>query len=119
MNVRIINTTPEELQALVERSIRDAVTRQVGPLAHELKTVRERLFSLQGILTREDVALIFGVEPSTVDTWRREKDLPARKVGRTVLFDLQEVRQWFLAQSEADTAPPPTGGGHGGDSSIS
>jgi len=44
--------------------------------------------------TIEDVAAHFGVSVRTVHRWLKSTDLPHRRVGGTVRFNLGEVDDW-------------------------
>lgn len=54
-----------------------------------LRTQPERRF-----LSKEALAAHLGVNPRRIKTWR-EKGLPARKVGRDLMFDIGEVNSWL------------------------
>ncbi len=74
---------PEELvDALVVR------------VAERLRAQPERRF-----LSKSALATHLGVNPRTIKTWR-EKGLPGRKVGRDVMFDLEEVNFWLDREGE-------------------
>ena len=38
---------------------------------------------------------LLGVEPRTLEKWRREHGLPSKRVGRQRLYLLAEVREWL------------------------
>lgn len=48
-----------------------------------------------GILTREQVAICLGVTTETLTRWEDEHDFPARSVGRTTLYDVDEIKRWI------------------------
>lgn len=44
--------------------------------------------------TTEDVALHFGVSIRTVRRWLKSTDMPHRRIGLTIRFNLDEVDDW-------------------------
>ncbi|MEM9763815.1 MAG: DNA-binding protein [Pseudomonadota bacterium] len=53
-------------------------------------------------LTKERAAVELGVSCATLDRWHRERRGPTRtKIGRTVLYRVDSLRAWLLAQEEA------------------
>ncbi len=46
--------------------------------------------------TVEDVAKHFGVASRTVHRWLKHTDIPHRRVGRTIRFNLDEVNRWSV-----------------------
>jgi len=41
------------------------------------------------------VAKYLNVRPNTIYKWAREDRLPSYKIGETVRFNLEEVKQWI------------------------
>jgi len=83
MSAEFAVRVPEELvEALVVRVL------------ERLQAQPERRF-----LSKEALATHLGVNPRTIKTWR-EKGLPGRKVGRDVMFDLEEVNSWLDREGE-------------------
>ena len=64
----------------------DAVAARV---AERMRVAPERRF-----LSKLALAEHYGVAPRTVKTWR-EKGCPAHKVGRDLMFSVEEVDQWL------------------------
>lgn len=54
--------------------------------------------------TVSDVALQYGVSERTVRRWLKMTDIPHRRIGATVRFNLSEVDAWAVAR-EAAGAP--------------
>ena len=55
----------------------------------------------QKLITRNQLAALCGVSPSTIDNWRKWYEIPEIKLGgRTVRFIEEDVRA-FLANREA------------------
>lgn len=46
------------------------------------------------VLTRESLAEELKVHPNTIDKWRK-KGMPEVRVGKTVRFELEEVKKWM------------------------
>ena len=54
---------------------------------------------LNGYLRREELANQLGVSARTIDRWHTLRCGPPRvSVGRTVLFNIQSVREWLVNQ---------------------
>lgn len=48
------------------------------------------------LLTTEEVAEIFGVKRTTVESWRyKETGPPAVKMGRTIRYRGEVIREWI------------------------
>src|SRR5580658_8558223 len=59
---------------------------------------------LAGYLRREELAEQFGLSPRTIDRWEALRIGPPRVcVGRTILFNLESVRQWLLSREQQAT----------------
>lgn len=52
-------------------------------------------------MTRTMVADYLGVSLRTVDSWTKDRGLPAHKRGNAVRFDRAEVDDWFSGRSAA------------------
>jgi excisionase family DNA binding protein len=50
--------------------------------------------------TVEDVAEHFGVSSRTVRRWLKHTEIPHSRVGRTIRFNLDEVREWARPTKE-------------------
>lgn len=56
---------------------------------------------LEGYLRREELAQQFGLSPRTIDRWEALRQGPPRVcVGRTVLFNIQSVREWLRSREQ-------------------
>jgi len=54
---------------------------------------------LEGYLRREELAQQFGLSPRTIDRWEALRMGPPRvSVGRTILYNIQSVREWLVNQ---------------------
>ena len=54
---------------------------------------------LEGYLRREELAKQFGLSPRTIDRWEALRIGPPRvSVGRTILYNVQSVREWLLSR---------------------
>ena len=51
--------------------------------------------------TVEDVAVHFGVSTRTVRRWIKSTDIPHRRLGATIRFNLNEVDEWASARQPA------------------
>ncbi len=57
---------------------------------------------LEPMLSRRQVAELFGVHPTTVDNWR-DLGLPCHKIGRRVLFDKADIEA-FVEKAKVVTS---------------
>lgn len=54
---------------------------------------------LEGFLRREELAEQFGLSPRTIDRWEALRKGPPRvSIGRTILYNIQSVREWLVSQ---------------------
>jgi predicted DNA-binding transcriptional regulator AlpA len=61
---------------------------------------------LEGFLRREELAQQFGLSPRTIDRWEALRAGPPRvRVGRTILYRIEAVREWLLSR-EQQAFPP-------------
>jgi excisionase family DNA binding protein len=58
------------------------------------------------LLTIDELAGLFGVDPKTIAAWRAERGLPAIVIGRVVRFDPAQVAAWCDAHRDPSLAPP-------------
>ena len=61
---------------------------------------------LSEFISLEDLAATLGVTKPTIGTWRRERQLPAIRLGARTFFYLPSVAAWLKAQ-EAVEIPGP------------
>ena len=53
---------------------------------------------LEGFLRRDQLAQELGISPRTIDRWEALRIGPPRVcVGRTILYNIQSVREWLLS----------------------
>jgi predicted DNA-binding transcriptional regulator AlpA len=61
---------------------------------------------LDGFLRREQLAQLFGLSPRTIDRWEALRIGPPRVcVGRTILYNIQSVREWLLSREQQAFTP--------------
>lgn len=81
-SVNIITLTEQQLQHIVESAVKRGIERyveqQVGPTSEQL-------------LTRADVMKLLNISPATLNTYIRTGELPARKIGKRVMFMYSEI----------------------------
>jgi predicted DNA-binding transcriptional regulator AlpA len=54
---------------------------------------------LEGYLRREELAQQLSVSPRTIDRWQALRKGPPRvRVGRTILYNVQSVREWLISR---------------------
>jgi len=54
---------------------------------------------LEGFLRRDELAKQFGLNVRTIDRWEALRIGPPRVcVGRTILYNIQSVREWLLSK---------------------
>jgi predicted DNA-binding transcriptional regulator AlpA len=54
---------------------------------------------LDGFLRREELAQQLGLSPRTIDRWDALRQGPPRvSVGRTILYNIESVREWLRSQ---------------------
>jgi predicted DNA-binding transcriptional regulator AlpA len=59
---------------------------------------------LEGYLRREELAEQFGLSPRTIDRWEALRKGPPRVcVGRTILYNIESVREWLLSREQQAT----------------
>lgn len=59
---------------------------------------------LEGYLRREELAEQFGLSPRTIDRWEALRKGPPRVcIGRTILYNVQSVREWLLSRERQAT----------------
>jgi len=56
-------------------------------------------------LTRKEVADRFGVDPRTIDNWRRNYDMPHYRMGGQVRFKESEVDAWAQTMRRGKPVP--------------
>ena len=62
------------------------------------KSVANKLV-LEGFLRREELAEQFGLSPRTIDRWEALRKGPPRVcVGRTILYNVDSVREWLRSR---------------------
>lgn len=49
---------------------------------------------MQELVTMKDIMQIYKISRSTIDRWRSE-GMPCSKVGRSIRFNLEEVKKWI------------------------
>src|SRR6267154_2535289 len=61
---------------------------------------------LDGFLRREELARQLGVCPRTVDRWQALRKGPPRvSVGRTILYNIESVREWLRSREQQLSVP--------------
>ena len=50
---------------------------------------------LPELLTVEVLAQKWHLKPGTIRTWARRGQIPSRKMGRLLVFDVRELAQWY------------------------
>jgi hypothetical protein len=79
----------------------DFVSSLADPANSPLPNLIDRPLALAGYLRREDLAAQLGVSPRTVDRWNVLRCGPPRiQIGRTILYDVQSVRDWLRSREE-------------------
>ena len=54
-------------------------------------------------LSVKEIAVYLGIKPDTVYKWIQRKELPAHKVGRLWKFRKEEVDEWVVAGTAANS----------------
>lgn len=54
---------------------------------------------MNDMLNTKELAKVFKVHPLTITRWR-EKGLPFYKIGSSIRFDVEEVKQWVRGQED-------------------
>src|SRR5688572_3666704 len=57
---------------------------------------------LSDFISLEDLAQRLGVTKPTIGTWRRERQLPALRLGARTYFHLPSVAAWLKAQEDVE-----------------
>lgn len=59
---------------------------------------------LDGFLRREDLAQQLGLSPRTIDRWEALRKGPPRVcIGRTILYNVESVREWLRSNERQPT----------------
>jgi predicted DNA-binding transcriptional regulator AlpA len=60
---------------------------------------------LEGFLRREELAKQLNLSPRTIDRWQASREGPPRvHVGRTILYNVQSVREWLQSRERVRSA---------------
>ena len=70
-----------------------------------MNTLQESGSLDDGYITKLEMAKRFKVTPRTIETWVRQKKVPCERIGRTVRFCWNDVRN-YLARQNASAAQP-------------
>jgi excisionase family DNA binding protein len=62
--------------------------------------------------TVQDIALHFGVSTKTVRRWVKGTDIPHRRIGGVIRFNLQEVDRWSTGTPKDGHGDQPLGNDH-------
>ncbi len=62
------------------------------------KNPKMSTLATHGILTREQVAKALGKTIKTLRRWEEKDGFPARTVGDTTLYDVEEIKKWIAAR---------------------
>jgi hypothetical protein len=88
------NSPEQELRDLIGELV-DALAGAAAAQVSEIQRSSERRF-----LSKSALAEHYGVVPRTVKTWR-EKGCPALRVGRVLMFEVDEVNRWLEREGKA------------------
>ncbi len=80
MRIEIQNLNVDELQSLIEKSIRNA-----------LEQKEEKKEPTTELLTRKEVAKFLGISLVTLNTWTKHGKLPALRIGTRVRYNKADV----------------------------
>ena len=86
---------PEDELRGITAELTDVLDRLVKARVAELERSPERR-----LLSKHALAEHLGVMPRTLKTWR-EKGCPALRVGRVLMFNVEEVNRWLEQEGEA------------------
>jgi predicted DNA-binding transcriptional regulator AlpA len=76
-----------------------------SPAASTFQEPSSKQLLLDGYLRREELAQQLGVSARTIDRWQMLRCGPPRvAIGRTILYNLDSVRQWLRANEESDVS---------------
>ena len=56
---------------------------------------------LPRVVSAEKLAREWGLAPATLRRWARTGEIPARRIGRRVVFDVNDIAVWYAAQPRA------------------
>jgi hypothetical protein len=73
------------------------------PLSYPQDRPRTSLI-LEGYLRREELAQQFGLSPRTIDRWEALRKGPRVCIGRTILYEVESVRDWLRSQGQVSVA---------------
>jgi predicted DNA-binding transcriptional regulator AlpA len=80
--------------------LHEATQESCAPLSDPQDKPLARLV-LEGFLRRDELAQQLGLSPRTIDRWESLRQGPPRvSVGRTILYNIQSVREWLLSREQ-------------------
>jgi predicted DNA-binding transcriptional regulator AlpA len=76
-----------------------------SPAASAFQEPSPKQLLLDGYVRRDELAQQLGVSARTIDRWHTLRCGPPRiSVGRTIIYNLDSVRQWLRANEESDVS---------------
>jgi hypothetical protein len=92
---RLITLTHDELMRFGEGCAKMAVDRAMGEMKEDFQSLFTALQLVKGIVSREDLALMFDKDPKTIRRWAQRHnfqhvDGPDR---RKVYYDIEDIKQ--------------------------
>jgi len=78
---------------MYDEFVQDYITQQV---ANRIAREKKEFLDKEIYLTKEEVAVMFGVSVSTIDRLRNDKLLPFIKIGRSVRFSLEKLKNALI-----------------------
>lgn len=93
----LITLNDGELAALIKEAVVAALQQQATsiPTTNPPKSTQETPLHNDVMLTRNDIAVKFGISLTTVDTWNKKKWIRSTKIGGRRFFRQSDVEKLF------------------------
>ncbi|MCY4513214.1 MAG: helix-turn-helix domain-containing protein, partial [Bdellovibrionales bacterium] len=79
----------------------EALEEQEEELSSSESSEEARFFGNRiGVITTEELAVIFGLAPQTIRNWTAQGKLPYVKIGRRNLFLMRSIKRWLYRKEE-------------------
>ena len=74
---------------------------EARPVFDDEQSEKAQLFDNRiGVITTEELAVIFGLAPQTIRNWTAQGKLPYVKIGRRNLFLMRSIKRWLNRKEE-------------------
>lgn len=92
-----LKNIPGMLEKFITDAIRQAVREELAPLLKELRRPQEQQPDESMLVSLRDAGKITGLSASSIYRLTSQKEMPHRKVGSRLVFDVGQLRAWMAA----------------------